>query len=222
MNNKRQIKKKINVKDVKDVKDVKNVKNVKDVVLTRGMRLRNLDDPYGAGGFLQKFSALINTLPKPIQSTYSINNISGDVSNDVCPLHLVENEVECWMAFRKNYKPDDCRTGPTCSTLGSCTATTYDDPWQWLKMAKTSACRARGGRVTEFDSDNCYLPCRSGYNTHDYTCTGWKSHCIYWDWFGGYWTGCVETYTRPKVRMFDSSQYNEIKSQPDRWRYCIF
>lgn len=90
---------------------------------------------------------------------------------------------------------------------------------KWQKQAHVKQ-EVEGGRVTEFDSGNCYLPCASGYDTHDLTCTRWKSQCVYWNWFGTYWTGCGT----PKVCLFDSGIYNEIKSQPDKWRaiFCIF
>ena len=143
-----------------------------------------------------------------------LHQVLGDISNGACPLG--GDEVECWMKYRKDY------TLEGCNNVGSAYFI-KDDAITWYKRAKTEACKQRGGRLG-FYSGECYLPCARFYDTHDFTCTGWKNECVYWNWglFGGYWTGCADTYSRTRVEMWHPGKEDEITSQPNRWQTCEY
>ncbi len=150
----------------------------------------------------------------------------------MCPLGGDGDEVECWMKYRRDYSSVTNCDERECtikkpgfglvSNTGTCQSTEIDDPWEWFKKAKISACEAIGGRVgiTSSDDNVCYLRCERYYDTFDYTCTGWKSRCV--NWGGSSWTGCLDTYHRVKVTMWGTSAKDKIYAEPNRFRYCRY
>lgn len=142
--------------------------NVDSKIIKRSTRLKNFNKSLSLNTYNGSSITTVSTIDGKM-----LHEIRGDVSNGTCPLG--GNEVECWMKYRKDYNVEgSCKNSFTASNYIS------DDGFGWYKSAKITACGERGGRIgiTDFDFGQCYLPCDSGYDTHDFTCTGWKSECV--------------------------------------------